>query len=99
MTKIRAEERWRMPSESYSLEKLHPVINKFKYYFMIKHVCLFLRSYHSNSGKKGGEVSDEREKRRHDLTRRSRIPTVIVSSGIARYPTGSSHRSSPPPNP
>ena len=35
MTKIRAEGRWRMPSESYSLEKLHPVSNTFKYYFML----------------------------------------------------------------
>ena len=26
-TTIRAEERWRMPSESYSIEKLHPVSN------------------------------------------------------------------------
>ena len=32
---MKAEERWWMPSESYSLEKLHPVSNTFKYYFMI----------------------------------------------------------------
>ena len=40
MTKIRGEERWRMLSESYSLEKRHPVSNKFKYYFMISNVSL-----------------------------------------------------------
>ena len=43
MTEMRAEERCLMPSESYSLEKLHPVSNTFKYYFMIQ--CVVHWSY------------------------------------------------------
>ena len=41
MTKIRDEERWRMPSESYSLEKLHPVSNTLKENFKKKLNQLF----------------------------------------------------------
>ena len=44
----RAEERWRMPSESYSIEKLHPVSNTFNYYFMILIMFAILNLHQHN---------------------------------------------------
>ena len=65
---------------------------------------LCLRSYHSDTGKKGGKVSEEREGRRHNSTQPSCIPTVIVPTGIGLNgilldPPDSPHRSSTARNP